>query len=249
MEILEKTTVGEYVAKDFRTAALFSKYGIDFCCKGNRTIEEVCDKKELNPDNLLHQIETILNTKNESTIDFNSWPIDLLANYIEKKHHRYIAEKIHILLPFLSKLCKVHGQQHPELFEINELFIGSVEELSQHMKKEEMILFPFIKKLVNAIIVDELMEQPHFGTVENPIDMMKHEHDAEGERFRKIAALSNNYNPPADACTTYKATFAILQEFEEDLHKHIHLKNNILFPKAIRLEKDYSAQFINNLKN
>ena len=242
METLEKITVGEYVAKDFRTAALFSKYGIDFCCKGNRTIEEVCEKRDVNPNELLVQIEAILNTKNDEGIDFNSWPLDLLADYIEKKHHRYVEEKTQIILPFLNKLCKVHGPQHAELFEINELFIGCAGELAQHMKKEELILFPFIKKMVQATISDELIAQPHFGTVENPIEMMKHEHDAEGERFRKIAQLSNNYTPPADACNTYKVTFAMLEEFEQDLHKHIHLENNILFPKAIKLEKDFSTQ-------
>ncbi|WP_348798457.1 iron-sulfur cluster repair di-iron protein [Flavobacterium adhaerens] len=242
MEILEKTTVGEYVAKDFRTAALFSKYGIDFCCKGDRTLEQVCEKKEVNPDDLLQEIEAILNTKSDEGIDFNSWPLDLLADYIEKKHHRYVEEKTQIILPFLDKLCKVHGAHHPELFAINELFIGCAGELAQHMKKEELILFPFIKKMVQATITDELIAQPHFGTVENPIEMMKHEHDAEGERFRKIAELTNNYTPPADACNTYKVTFAMLQEFEQDLHKHIHLENNILFPKAIKLEKNFSAQ-------
>ncbi|HSD08754.1 iron-sulfur cluster repair di-iron protein [Flavobacterium sp.] len=241
METLEKITIGQYVAKDFRTAALFSKYGIDFCCKGNRTLEEVCEKKEINPEQLLNEIEVILASKNDSGIDFNSWPLDLLADYIEKKHHRYVAEKTPVLLQFLDKLSRVHGANHPELIEINELFKGCAGELAQHMKKEELILFPFIKKMVDATITDRLIEQPHFGTVENPIAMMEHEHDAEGERFRKIAELSNNYTPPADGCNTYKVTFAMLQEFEEDLHTHIHLENNILFPKAIKLEKDFNA--------
>jgi len=242
METLERITIGDFVAKDFRTAALFSKYGIDFCCKGDRTLEEVCEKKEVNPDELLAQIEAILESKSDSGIDFNSWPIDLLADYIEKTHHRYVAEKTPTLLQFLDKLSKVHGANHPELLEINDLFKGCAGELAQHMKKEELILFPFIKKMVDATITDHLIEQPFFQTVENPIEMMKHEHDAEGERFRKIAELSNNYTPPADACNTYKVTFAMLQDFEEDLHKHIHLENNILFPKAIHLEKDFSAQ-------
>lgn len=242
METLEKTTIGEYVAKDFRTAAIFAKYGIDFCCKGNRTIEEACDKKGHDSETILNEINAILNTKNDNNIDFQSWPLDLLADYIEKTHHRYVEEKTQILLPFLDKLCRVHGASHPELFAINELFIGCAGELAQHMKKEELILFPFIKKMVKATLQDELVEQPHFGTVENPIAMMMHEHDAEGERFRKIAGLTNDYNPPADACNTYKVTFAMLQEFEQDLHKHIHLENNILFPKAVELEKKFSAQ-------
>jgi regulator of cell morphogenesis and NO signaling len=242
METLEKITIGEYVAKDFRTAALFSKYGIDFCCKGNRTIDEVCEKKDVNPDDLLQEIETILSLKSDSGIDFNSWPIDLLADYIEKTHHRYVSEKTRILLQFLDKLSNVHGANHPELLEINELFKGCAGELAQHMKKEELILFPFIKKMVHATISDELIELPHFETVENPIAMMMDEHEAEGDRFRRIVELSDNYTPPSDACNTYKVTFAMLQEFEQDLHKHIHLENNILFPKAIKLEKDFSAQ-------
>ncbi len=159
-------------------------------------------------------------------------------DYIEKTHHRYVEEKTNILLPFLDKLCKVHGSDHPELFQINELFKGCSGELAQHMKKEELILFPFIKKVVRASISNELMEQPHFGTIENPIAMMMEEHDTKGERFRKIAKLSTNYTPPVDACNTYKVTFAMLKEFEEDLHKHIHLENNILFPKATQLEKN-----------
>lgn len=242
MGTLDKKTIGEYVAQDFRTAALFSKYGIDFCCKGNRTIEEVCEKKEVTPEDLLNQITEILATKNDSGIDFKSWPLDLLADYIEKTHHRYVEEKIPVLLQFLDKLCKVHGASHPELFEINELFKGCAGELTQHMKKEELILFPFIKKMVKATISDELIEQPHFGTVNNPIAMMMAEHEAEGDRFVKIATLTNNYTPPADACNTYKVTFSMLNDFEQDLHKHIHLENNILFPKAAALETTFKAQ-------
>jgi regulator of cell morphogenesis and NO signaling len=242
METLEKITIGEYVAKDFRTAALFSKYGIDFCCNGNRSIEEACEKKGVKPTELLQEIEGVLSSKSDSSIDFNSWPIDLLADYIEKTHHRYVVEKTPVLLQFLDKLSRVHGANHPELLEINKLFKGCAEELAQHMKKEELILFPFIKKMVNATLTDEMIAQPHFGTVENPIAMMMHEHDAEGERFRKIATLTSNYTPPADACNTYKVTFAMLQEFEQDLHKHIHLENNILFTKATKLEKEFSAQ-------
>lgn len=136
----------------------------------------------------------------------------------------------------------MHGAKHPELLLINELFKGCAGELAQHMKKEELILFPFIKKLVHATLSDELIELPHFETIQNPIAMMMHEHDAEGVRFRKIAELSNNYTPPADGCNTYKVTFAMLEEFEQDLHKHIHLENNILFPKAAKLEKDFTAQ-------
>jgi len=241
MEILEKITIGEYVATDFRTAAIFSKYGIDFCCKGNRTIDEACEKKLLDVNVITDEINSVLASKSDAHIDFKSWPLDLLADYIEKTHHRYVEDKTQTLLSFLEKLVKVHGTNHPELFEIKLLFIGCAAELAHHMKKEELILFPFIKKMVKAKLTNELIQQPHFGTVENPIAMMMHEHDTEGQRFSKIAELTNNYTPPADACNTFRITYAMLAEFEEDLHKHIHLENNILFPAAAALEKKLSA--------
>jgi len=239
MENLKDKTIGSFVAQDFRTAAVFSKYKIDFCCKGNRTVTEVCEKQGIDADDLLQNVTEVLQTPSNSEIDFNSWPLDLLADYIEKTHHRYVEEKSQVLLPFLDKLCKVHGGNHPELFQINELFTGCAGELSQHMKKEELMLFPFIKRMVKTKESEGILSQPSFGSVANPIEMMMHEHDNEGERFREIAALTDNYNPPADACTTYRVTFSMLKEFEEDLHKHIHLENNILFPKAVLLEKEF----------
>jgi len=228
------------VAGDFRTAAVFSKYGIDFCCKGNRTLEEVCEKKGLDSNAIEDELIAVLESKSDSSIDFKSWPTDLLIDYIEKTHHRYVEEKSIALLFYLDKLCKVHGQRHPELFEIALHFKICAGELAQHMKKEELILFPFVKKMYYALRDNTNIEQPHFGTVDNPIAMMQDEHENEGERFRKIAQLTNDYNPPADACETYKVTFAMLKEFEQDLHKHIHLENNIVFPKAKAMEAKFN---------
>lgn len=239
MENLKNKTIGSFVADDFRTAAVFSKYKIDFCCKGNRTVEEVCEKQNINSDSLLQNIEEVLLLENNGSIDFNSWPLDLLVDYIEKTHHKYVEEKTNVLIAFLDKLCKVHGSSHPELFKVNELFVECAGDLAQHMKKEELILFPFVKRMVKTKDADGILSQPSFGTVSNPIAMMMHEHDNEGERFREIARLTNDYTPPADGCTTYRVAFAMLKEFEEDLHKHIHLENNILFPKAVLLEKDF----------
>jgi regulator of cell morphogenesis and NO signaling len=125
------------------------------------------------------------------------------------------------------------------LFEINRLFLESAQDLGAHMKKEELILFPFIRKMVAAKRSGEVLVQPHFGTVENPVAMMKDEHEAEGDRFEKISELTNGYQFPVDACGTYQVTFRMLEDFENDLHKHIHLENNILFPKAIELEKTF----------
>lgn len=233
--------IGNMVAEDFRTAAIFKRHGIDFCCKGGRTIEEACSNKKLAPETIYEELEAL--PKNEgSAIDFNSWPLDLLADYIEKTHHRYVEEKTPVLQAFLDKLCKVHGDRHPELFEINTLFNESAHDLAAHMKKEELILFPFVRNMMKAKISGIALPQPAFGTVENPVNMMQHEHTVEGERFRKIAEITDEYLPPADACNTYKVAFAMLQDFENDLHKHIHLENNILFPKAIRLEKEFAVE-------
>ena len=240
MTAIDQLTIGEFVASDFRIASVFSKHNIDFCCKGNRTLDEACQAKGLDKNQIENEINTILNSKNENGIDFKSWPLDLLIDYIEKTHHRYIEEKTPMILQFLDKLCKVHGDRHPELFDINILFKIGAGALAQHMKKEELILFPFIKKMLNALQENISIEQSPFGTVENPIAMMMDEHENEGERYRKISELTNNYNPPADACNTYKVTFSMLQEFEQDLHKHIHLENNILFPNAIEIEKKFS---------
>ncbi|MBO4234318.1 iron-sulfur cluster repair di-iron protein [Riemerella anatipestifer] len=236
---LQTKLIGEIVADDFRTAAVFKKHKIDFCCKGGRTIAEACESKNIDPQKIYDDLEQIPSAE-VSEIDFKSFPLDLLADYVEKTHHRYVEEKIPILQAFLEKLCKVHGQRHPELLEIKTLFNESAQDLSAHLKKEELILFPFIRAMVNTKISGQPFVAAPFGTVENPISMMKHEHDTEGERFRKIAALTSDYTPPADACNTYKVTYAMLEEFENDLHRHIHIENNILFPKAIKLESELS---------
>jgi len=167
-----------------------------------------------------------------ANIDFQSWPLDLLADYIEKKHHRYVEKRIEEITPFLQKIVRVHGERHPELLQVEFLFAQSASDFIEYMAKEEQILFPFVREMVTGQI-----SKASFGTVQNPISMMMSEHSQEGERFEKIAELTNNFTPPADACNSYQVTFALLKEFDEDLHLHIHLENNILFPKAIDLEK------------
>lgn len=237
MNIQEDQIIGELVANDYRTASVFKKYGIDFCCQGNRTINDACEAKKIDEKLVVSDLNSLLNSKADGGIDFQSWPIDLLADYIEKKHHRYVEEKSLEIKPYLDKICRVHGERHPELLEIKEHFNATAGELAMHMKREELILFPFIKKMAKAKQENTKLDTPNFGTVENPIQMMMDEHTTEGDRFRKIEEISNNYTPPEDACNTYRVTFALLNEFEQDLHMHIHLENNILFPKAIELEK------------
>ncbi len=238
METLNKKTIGQFVASNYKTAAIFKKHKIDYCCNGNRTIDQACKQQNLDTAIIENEINNILaeSSKQEETINFKFWPLDLLTDYVEKKHHRYVREQVPVLNQYLEKLCKVHGKLHPELFEVATLFAECGEELTAHMKKEEMMLFPCVRNLVEADTNKSNLKGFPFGTVQNPIGMMMHEHDAEGNRFRKISELTNNYIAPDDACNTYKVAYALLKEFEEDLHLHIHLENNIIFPKSVTLE-------------
>ena len=235
MTITQDQKVGEVVAKDFRLAGIFSKYGIDFCCGGGKSIAEVCRNKNIDSLELLQNINHLLTEATQETVNYDSWPIDLLADYIEKKHHRYVREQIPVLQQFLEKVAKVHGEAHPELIDIKNLFNAAASELTKHMMKEELILFPYIRQMVSG---NNDFKSSAFTTVEDPIKVMIEEHDTEGERFRQIAELSDNYTPPDYACNTYKASFVLLNEFEKDLHLHIHLENNILFPKTIKLQQN-----------
>ena len=132
----ENQIIGELVARDYRTASVFKKYSIDFCCQGNRTIEEACEKKNIDTKKVLEDLVAMMEAKSESTTDYQSWPLDLLADYIEKKHHRYVQEKTLEIQPYLDKICKVHGERHPELLKIKEEFNASAGELAAHMKRK-----------------------------------------------------------------------------------------------------------------
>lgn len=234
MSISTNNNIGTLVAEDYRTASIFQSYGIDFCCNGNRTIGDACTDKQIDSNNLIEKLEAVMATKDTENLDFNSFSPDFLVEYIVKKHHAYVEQKIPEIKPFLDKVTSVHGKRHPELAEIRALFYASAADLTAHMKKEELILFPFIKKLASN---DDFTPSKIFDSVTSPIAMMHDEHDQEGERFRQMERLSNNFTPPEDGCSTYKVTFAMLKEFQDDLQKHIHLENNILFPKAIEMER------------
>ncbi|MEO7175609.1 MAG: iron-sulfur cluster repair di-iron protein [Saprospiraceae bacterium] len=224
-------TIGEIVAEDYRTARIFEKNGVDFCCNGNRRLVDVCIQSGKNLETLSNEIDEILNSKKEQ-YDFKTWPLDLLVDYIEKKHHRYVELQIPVVQGYVEKIEKVHGKLHPELLEIKTLFLESSEELLSHMKKEESTVFPQIRKMVQHETVVGAEQNASFGGLKSSIDMLMNEHNTEGDRFRKIASLSNDYTPPLDACNTYMVAYSLLKEFEDDLHLHIHLENNILFPKA-----------------
>lgn len=241
MNITKESNIAKIVAENYRYASVFKSVGIDFCCNGNRSIADACEKKNINTDELMEKLNAATTHSNgNSEIDYRTWPLDLLADYIEKTHHRYVERRITEIEPFLRKVARVHGGNHPELLEIEKLFFESAEELTNHMEKEEGVLFPHIRNMVNSDLTGQPLPESQFGTVKNPIAVMHEEHDNEGERFRKISELSDGYNPPFDACNTYRVTYSMLQEFEDDLHKHIHLENNILFPKAIEMEKAFA---------
>lgn len=232
MQLEGNEIIGKMVSEDYRYATVFKRYKIDFCCQGKRTVQEACAKNGTSLSELNQALNEAITQESVDQTDPRQWPLDLLCDYIEKTHHRYVERRSQEMLPFLDKLAKVHGSRHPELVSIKELFTEAVGALAQHMKKEELILFPYIRKMVQNGAVGT----PSFGTVNNPIAMMEHEHDAEGERFRQIAELSQQYTPPADACQTYRISYQLLEEFESDLHRHIHLENNILFPAASAME-------------
>ncbi|MGX5819232.1 iron-sulfur cluster repair di-iron protein [Chitinophaga lutea] len=236
MQDLHTAIVGQLVSDNYRTAAVFSKYKIDFCCNGNRTVEEACAQKKVDAGLVAGELSAVLAIQPETGTDYNTWQPDTLADHIVNRHHSYVATQIPALQAYLHKLSSVHGGAHPELLTIGRLFNESAAELTMHMKKEELILFPYIRQMTAAQETGSKAAAPHFGAVGGPIAMMMHEHNQEGERFRQIQALSNDYRVPPDGCNTYRVTYALLKEFQDDLHLHIHLENNILFPKAADLE-------------
>lgn len=235
MRIDPTHTVGSVVAEDYRAAAVFSAHRIDFCCQGGRSIGEACKAKGVDPALLERQIQQALQ-RDASTGEFNTWTLTRLVDHIEAVHHAYVHERLEVLQRFLDKLCRVHGGRHPELQLVQAEMKAGAGELTAHMRKEELMLFPFIKRMEHAVLDCEALPKPLFGSVGNPISMMEVEHRAEGDRLRRIAELTNDFANPPDGCATYAAAMALLKEFEEDLHLHIHLENNILFPKALAME-------------
>lgn len=236
MIITKQSKVGELVAEDYRTASVFQQHNIDFCCRGNRSLDDVCSDKGLDLDQLIQKLEQVATRSSTNVTDYNAWPLDLLADYIEKRHHRYVTSTISEIQFYLERIVDVHGKSHPELLQVAQLFGESAKELTAHLKKEEQVVFPFVRAMVQATQQGDRIDARE--VLGDPIAVMKEEHDTEGERFRTISSLTRNYTPPDDACNTYRVTYALLKEFEEDLHLHIHLENNILFPKALAMEKE-----------
>jgi regulator of cell morphogenesis and NO signaling len=235
MNIMENT-IAELVVKNYKTAAIFKRHGIDFCCGGKISISEACDKQGVHQETLLKELQEALHMLPEKN-DAASLELDELTRYIVDTHHNYVRQRIPEIEPFLEKVIRVHGEKHPELKQVRELFDAIKEELLTHMQKEENVLFPYIRTMVEAQNTQKTIEAPHFGTIKNPIRVMEHEHELAGDKCREIRNLTQNLTPPEGACNTYRVTFAMLDEFENDLHRHVHLENNILFPQSTQLEE------------
>ncbi len=222
-------TVGEIVANDFRTSALFKKAGIDFCCGGKQSFSEACKEKNIDAILLEKEILEIEEGPQNEFMNFMNWDLAFLADYIVNTHHKFVLKNLPELVFYTEKIARVHGDNHPELIKVSQLFNEINTELLQHLKNEEEVLFPAIKDAIanhseNAVTI-----------IVSEITRMFKEHDFAGGAMDEINRMTSGYQIPDDACNTYKVAFKMLEQFEDDLHVHVHLENNILFPKALKL--------------
>ncbi len=233
-EILTKS-LAQIVNNNHHAASVFEKYHLDFCCKGKRTLRQACEENNLDIEEVVADLKTTVQNSHElTTIEFNKLSLAGLSEYIVMTHHSYVKKEMPQILSYLQKVASKHGERHPEMLKVLELFAAVSEEMEQHMQKEEQILFPRIVEMEKWVAEGNEIRINH-NYLQAPIHMMEAEHDHAGTMLAEINKLTNNYNPPADACTTFKLSFAALQAFEMDLHQHVHLENNILFPKALQL--------------
>jgi len=240
MKIDGSTIIGEIVKVNYKTAQVFESNQIDFCCGGGISLKEACEKSKINMVELITKLEAVVQLPDADSKYMDGLELDELMDYILRRHHTFVIENMPFIQQKLQKLCDVHGENHSELFEIKSLFDGAVENLREHMIKEETVLFPHIKKLIN-FKKQKAKTPADFEKILDPIHELEAEHSIEGERFAKLVKLTNNYTCPADGCGTYQVTFKALHDFELDLHRHIHLENNILFRKAVILENNLTS--------
>jgi len=232
-------TVREVALNNPAATRVFEKFGIDYCCGGNKSLEQACGEANLQIQQVLESLKSAA-TAADGRREGKEWvtePLAELIAHINTTHHKYTREEIGRLRPLFDKVCHVHGDQHSELQKLRHDFHALAQELSTHMMKEEVVLFPYIERMEEAVIAREPVLPAPFGTVRDPVAMMMHEHDSAGNLLRSMRDLSNGYQSPANACVSYKTLYSALAEFERDLHQHIHLENNILFPRAIEMER------------
>jgi regulator of cell morphogenesis and NO signaling len=236
-ERLATATIGEIVAGDFRAAAVFERFGIDFCCGGRRPLEEACRTANADPSDVALALDALPGVT-DADGDVTQWPLGRLIDHIVSVHHAYVRSSMPTISKYLTKLVEVHGARHPELVRVAAHFDHVSTDLGQHMMKEEQVLFPYVRDLASTAVGGRHFTSP-FGTVENPIRMMEREHREAADDLRVIRELTDGYATPADGCATYRVCMEELARFERDLHRHVHLENNVLFPRAVELESAY----------
>jgi regulator of cell morphogenesis and NO signaling len=226
---LSNQLLGEIVARDFRSASILSEAGIDFCCGGKKILDSACREKGINTEEIVQKLENLEFQPQAPGQNFNDWALDFLCDYIVNTHHSYVKKTLPDLITFTKKIAGVHGEHHPELLEIEEMFAIIGTELVQHLKKEEEVLFPAIKEALKTGSREAVQ------TIESEIKRMDGEHEFVGGSMDKINEISNHYTVPAEGCSTYQVTYRLLKQFEDDLHIHVHLENNILYKKALKI--------------
>jgi regulator of cell morphogenesis and NO signaling len=232
-------TVRELALESPAATRVFEKLGIDYCCGGGQTLEQACRAANVT----INQVAEALAAASQAepaTAEVRDWhaePLSELLAHIQRTHHVYTREEIARLGPLFDRVCSVHGANHPELMRLREVFSGLAEELTTHMMKEEMVLFPCVLRMEEAVVAKEPVLPSPFGSVRNPIRMMMYEHDGAGNALRSMRQIANGYVPPPDACTSFRTLYQALAAFEADLHQHIHLENNVLFPRAAEMEE------------
>jgi regulator of cell morphogenesis and NO signaling len=238
MSVTTEKTVRDLALEIPAATGIFEQLGIDYCCGGGQTLEEACRAAKLPLDQVLQSLEASGQTANRSDTgrDWQTAPLAELVAHIRGTHHEYVRSEIARLGPLFDKVVGAHGANHPELSELGKTFVALSEELTSHLMKEEMVLFPYIVGLGEAVSAGAPAPPSPFGSVRNPVAMMVHEHDSAGEALRTLRRVSNSYGAPADGCVSFLNLYRGLAAFEADLHQHIHLENNILFPRAIALE-------------
>jgi regulator of cell morphogenesis and NO signaling len=226
-------TIGELAANDLRKVEIFKKYGLDFCCGGNKTVKQACAEQGIDETKIEQELLLADKIVVKNPLPYNDWDLDFLADFIVNTHHKYVRKSLPEIREYALKVAEVHGGNHPELNPVHKLVEDMNRELVSHMQKEEEILFPYIKELTSLKGAENSVKN---GSVKVPIGMMMAEHETVGEILKEIRRRTNDYTLPDDGCATYAILFQMLNEFEGDLHIHIHLENNILFPKAEQLE-------------
>ena len=232
-----KIKVKDVVTENFHAAELFEKLGIDFCCNGNRPLNVALEEKQISEIKFIEELSKVNQSVSSDTQRYAEWDLNFLIQYIVNNHHAYVKSAIPEITAHLQKVYNAHVEKHPYIAEVQNTFALVAEEMINHMMKEERILFPIVKYLTESQKFKEKPKTGGFGTIKNPIRQMEAEHVSAGGAMEKIRALTNNYSLPEDACTTFQVTYKELDEFERDLHKHVHLENNILFPRVIELEE------------